>query len=289
MHDRLAIGTAQFGSDYGVAGGLKVLPDEARRIIQLSYEYRIDMIDTAILYGDCENILGDIGVSKLRVVTKLPPLPSDPKNIAEWVLKCVQGSLSRLRIPKLHGVLLHRPRDLLGLFGQELYSGLRDCSEQGLVEKIGISITDPMELDLIFNRYPVNLVQTPFNVFDCRIESSGWLDRLHDSEIELHVRSVFLQGLLLMEKEHRPKKFNRWNKLWGKWHCWIEENQTSALNACLSFAMSRAQIDRVIVGVNGIDNFRDILESLDCEGPIPPTAFGIQDVDLVNPSRWNLL
>jgi aryl-alcohol dehydrogenase-like predicted oxidoreductase len=286
---KIALGTVQFGLDYGITGALKVPSEEIRRILTFAKENQIDTLDTAIDYGDSEIILGESGISGWKTVTKLPATPKVCQNLKEWVFKNVYKSLGRLRIPKLYGVLLHKPQELLGASGQQLYAALQNCKDQGLVQKIGISIYDPSELDSILNRYSIDLIQAPFNVIDRRLETSGWLERLHQSGVEIHVRSVFLQGLLLMPKNQRPEKFDRWNKLWDVWHTWLEENQVSALQACLNFVLKYLQIDQVVVGVDSLIHFEEIVGIIDKKCAIPPICLINTDIDLVTPSNWRLL
>jgi hypothetical protein len=289
MHDRIAIGTAQFGLDYGVAGGHQIPLKEVYRILDIAEACPIDTLDTASVYGDSEDVLGAVGVENWKVVSKLSALPSGLENVSQWVQDSLKKSLCRLRIPRLYGLLLHRPNDLLGHFGQELYDALYACKKEGLVSKIGMSIYDQFELDAILCRYPMDLIQAPFNVLDSGLESSGWLERMNDSGTEIQARSVFLQGLLLMTPDQRPKKFNRWDPLWNEWHDWLDDNQSSALKACLDFVLSRQSIHRVIVGVDNAQHLKEIIDCLD-EGDLkPPPVFGVNDSDLVNPSRWNLL
>jgi aryl-alcohol dehydrogenase-like predicted oxidoreductase len=135
----------------------------------------------------------------------------------------------------------------------------------------------------------MDLLQAPFNVLDHRLETSGWMQRLHDSGVELHVRSVFLQGLLLMAPNLRPRKFKRWNKIWDEWHDWLEQNETSALKTCLHYALSRPQIKHVLVGVDNQMQLQEILKCLDDRELIPPMSFSSEDPELLNPSKWNLL
>ena len=145
---RLVLGTAQLGMPYGIANRQgQICADEARAMLVYAENAGIIMLDTAIAYGQSETRLGEIGVSRWQVVSKLPAVPDACHDVHAWVLKSVESSLRRLRISQLKGVLLHRPDQLLGDFGPALYRALDCLKEQQLVEKIGISIYDPTELD----------------------------------------------------------------------------------------------------------------------------------------------
>ena len=111
---KLAIGTVQFGSHYGIANNSgQVLPNEVEKILKYCSAKGIDTLDTAINYGETESVLGQIGIKHWNVITKLPEVPMNCKDITGWVESSIDKSLERLRITKLDGVLLHRPNQLL--------------------------------------------------------------------------------------------------------------------------------------------------------------------------------
>jgi len=287
---RLALGTVQFGLPYGVANESgQVSHIEAGAILEHAWAAGIDTLDTAIAYGQSEQRLGEIGIDNWHVVTKLPTMPDACTMVRDWVQESVRSSLHRLRISRLHGLLLHRSQQLLEPQGEELYAALLELKEQGCVEKIGVSIYDPEELDNLYPHFKLDLVQAPFNVLDRRLDASGWLARLYRAGTEVHVRSVFLQGLLLMGAMQRPKKFDRWMPLWNDWSRWLEEQEVTPLQACLGFALSQQEIGRVVVGVDNKKQLQEILAAAELEVPLPPDFLQSDDLDLINPSRWDML
>jgi aryl-alcohol dehydrogenase-like predicted oxidoreductase len=264
--------------------------DEAQCVLSLAKENEIDVLDTAIAYGTSEEVLGKVGVDEFRVVTKLPSLPEGQENVAHWVTKQVRESLARLGEKKLYGLLLHRPQDLLGLNGAQLIQALADLKNDGFVQKIGVSIYSPDELEVVFNKIKIDLVQAPLNVVDRRLQSSGWLDRLKDDGVEVHTRSAFLQGLLLMERSKIPQKFSRWSDLWDQWHEKLQDSGASPLEACLAYPLSLEQVDQVIVGVDSASQLSEILQAAKNVNEGPDTSFmRSTDLDLINPSNWNHL
>lgn len=287
---RLALGTVQFGVPYGVANQFgQVSRDEVQSILNFSLINKIDTLDTAIAYGESEKCLGEVGVENFNLVTKLPEIPNNCSDINAWVFDQVEASLSRLRITKLYGLLLHQPYQLLNHFGPHLYQALQRLKEMGLVEKIGISVYSPDDLVRIVPQFRFDLVQAPFNLIDQRLYKSGWMRRLKDDEIEIHVRSTFLQGLLLMQQKDMPSKFYRWNHLWQSWHQWLEANNLSALQACLDFSLSFSEIDKVIVGVDSQTQLIQILKSVENHSVVSFPNFASDDQQLINPVNWNTL
>lgn len=284
---KIALGTVQFGMNYGIANRTGQVPKSAiASILARAQAAGIDTLDTAIAYGDSETRLGECGVQKFRVFTKLPKL-----DYASDMRRLVLESAERLRIERLAGLFLHRSSDLGDTGGpdpNQLYSGLLELKTEGIAEKVGVSIYDPSELDAIFDRFPVDVVQAPYNVLDRRIETSGWLSRLSRAGVEVHCRSAFLQGLLLMKPEARPPHFDRWSGLLAAWDQWLGESGQDALRAALGFACANPLVDRVVVGVDGAAQLDEILAAADAPYSAPPPGLSTDDLELINPARWKL-
>lgn len=278
----------QFGLKYGIANEMgQVSLGEAQRVLSLAKENKIDVLDTAIAYGASEDVLGQVGVDGFQVVTKLPSFPKDEDDIAFWVREQVDGSMKRLKQKKLYGLLFHRSQDLLGSQSDQLIDALAALKADGLVEKIGVSIYGPEELDLMSNKIKIDLVQAPLNVVDRRLQCSGWLGRLKGNGIEVHVRSVFLQGLLLIERQHVPAQFSRWSNLWDQWNNKLETAKVSRLVGCLSYPLSLEQVDRVVIGVDSAKQLSEVLAAARSGNEEFDTTFMCtSDVELINPSRW---
>ena len=288
---KIALGTVQFGLDYGIANKVgQVSWNQAKCVLSLAKVNGIDVLDTAIAYGTSEEVLGKVGVDGFRVVTKLPPLPADLCEVSGWVMDQVKGSLARLRREKLYGLLLHRPEDLLGLHARQLIQAITDLKNKGIVQKFGISIYRTDELEMVCNKIKIDLVQAPLNVVDRRLQSSGFLDRLKDNGIEIHTRSVFLQGLLLMGRSEIPKKFSRWSNLWDRWHVSLKDLGISPLAASLAYPLTLEQVDQVVVGVDNVAQLNGILQAaVNVPEGFDASFMTSTDLDLINPSNWSQL
>lgn len=286
---KLAIGTAQFGLDYGVANNSgQVSPDIVREILTKAAKVGIDTLDTAIAYGNSENCLGDVGINDWRIVTKLPALPEALTDVKGWVFEQVESSLHRLRIPRLEAVLLHRPSDLLGQHSNAYLAALTALKSQGLAKATGVSIYAPAELDALWSVVKPDMVQAPLNVLDRRLIRSGWLKRLSDSGVRVHTRSTFLQGLLLLEKEKRPEYFKPWSTLLDMWLQWCEANQCSSLEGALAYLSAQDGIECVVVGVDSDRHLDEIHAASNKRLPQPPAELSTEDTRLINPSFWKL-
>ncbi|HQS58874.1 MAG: hypothetical protein B7Y56_12610 [Gallionellales bacterium 35-53-114] len=284
---RLALGTVQFGLPYGIANqDGQVTRSVADAMLKHAAANGIDTLDTAIAYGESETCLGEVGTTDFKLVTKLPAVPDGCTDVNSWVIEQMCESLARLGVKEVYGLLLHRSAQLLGNDGKFLYQTLQDLKEAGLVQKIGVSIYSPSELDALIPQYQFDLVQAPFNLVDRRLYSSGWLQRLKHEGVEIHARSAFLQGLLLMQRTDIPPKFELWSELWNRWHNWLACHSVSAVQACLAYPLSFSEIDRVVVGADSISQLEQIINAAQSAmlGDLPNLHCDAEY--LINPACW---
>ncbi len=286
--NKLALGTVQFGLNYGVSNfsGQTNL-SEASKIIKLAKEENIDLIDTAISYGVSEKTIGKIGILDFKFVSKLPSVSNINGDLTIIVEQMINKSLNRLGIKSLYGLLIHNSQDLLGNSGSKLIYALDQIKARGLIEKIGVSIYDPSEIDKIINLFKIDIIQAPLNIIDRRLEKSGWLKKLHNKNIEIHTRSTFLQGLLLMQKDQIPMKFNRWTDLFDRWFLELKKYDLDAAQVCLSYPMSLPEVDRIVIGVNNADQLKKLIKLSKSKILNHDLSFMISNDNLlINPSNW---
>jgi aryl-alcohol dehydrogenase-like predicted oxidoreductase len=285
--NRIALGTVQFGLPYGVANRAgQVTRAEARKMLEVAGRHGIDTLDTAMAYGESEVRLGEAGIRDFNVITKLPGLPAGCVNVDDWVEEQIDASLSRLGAVALYGLLLHRADQLAGPDGVALAQALLRAKESGKVRKVGVSVYSPADLEAVANRLNLDLVQAPLNLVDRRLLTSGWLDRLHDNGVEIHARSAFLQGLLLMPRAAMPAWSLSWKPLWDKWHLWLSRHHVSAVQACLAFPLGLPQVDRVVVGADNSSQLEQILMASSSPLSIELPQLSCEAAELIDPSRW---
>jgi aryl-alcohol dehydrogenase-like predicted oxidoreductase len=288
---KLALGTAQFGMPYGITNRTGQLTQaQTADVLSLAYAQGFSVLDTAMAYGDAEASLGHTGVEHFQVVTKLShiplALPAEMTDAGAWAKGQFAASLKRLGLPCVYGLLLHRPGDLLGEHGKDLLRAMQELQDQGLVKKLGFSVYSPNELEPLLKLAQWDLVQAPLNLIDRRLQTSGWLHRLKDSGVEVHTRSAFLQGLLLTHPSALPSQFAPWSGLWRAWDQWQLDTGCSALAACLAYPQSFPEVDKVVVGVSGLDDLRQILALLNAPAPELWPYIDSDAEKLINPSQW---
>jgi aryl-alcohol dehydrogenase-like predicted oxidoreductase len=287
---RLALGTVQFGLSYGIANqNGQVSRSDARAMLQFATASGIDTLDTAIAYGESEMCLGEVGAQGFRLITKLPAVPDGCADVDGWIKAQVAASLTRLGVKVVYGLLLHCPDQLLGDSGKILYRSLQGLKDAGLIQKIGISVYSPTVLEALTAQYRFDLIQAPFNLVDRRLHTSGWMKRLKDDGVEIHTRSAFLQGLLLMPHANIPIKFSAWSGLWKKWHDWLAQYNISAVQACLAFPLDFPEIDRVVVGADSLIQLGQIVSVANRVTTVELPDLHCDAVNLINPAHWNRL
>ena len=177
------------------------------------------------------------------------------------VIRAAGASLTKLRPHHAYGILVHHAQDLMTEGGDRLWDALTDLRRRGSVEKIGVSVYHPEQLDAILDRYPVDLVQLPLNVYDQRFLQIGLLDRLKRAQVEVHTRSAFLQGLLLIAADRLPGYFEPLRERQAAFHARAHGMGLSPLAACLRFCLAQPAIDRVIVGCESAVQLAGIVEA----------------------------
>jgi aryl-alcohol dehydrogenase-like predicted oxidoreductase len=287
---KISLGTVQFGIDYGISPSNKqVNRKEIINILNYAKQHNIDLLDTAPAYGDSELVLGESNIDNFKIVTKTRHFNQDilTTQDAEFLSSDFNKSLKLLKQKSVYGLMIHNADDLLKLGADNVYNQLKKLKQEGLIAKIGVSIYNGDQLQKIIDQFDIDLVQLPFNILDRRLISSGMLQKLNNLGVEVHARSIFLQGLLLMNKDSRTEQFNRWDNLWRLWHEWLNDNKITALEATIRYAISKSEISKVLVGVNSTKQLQEIIQATKGSLPKIPNEIFTEDINLLNPSNWS--
>ena len=284
--NRIVLGGAQLGLPYGILNGGETLSrEEVARILDTAAGHGIDAIDTAIAYGQSESIIGETAQNRFKIISKLPPIPSDVSNVSQWVRTQVDASLSRLKCTSLDALLLHRPQDLTDAHGTELYAAINSLKVEKIIQRFGVSIYTPDELNGIIGTFDIDVVQAPLNVFDRRI--LGVIDQLTALNIELHVRSVFLQGVLIAKPENRPQRFQPWSEHFARFDEWVLSTGVSAMACCLGFALQQTRVAKLVIGTTSATSLAEIMTSIPNTHLEVPPHLQSSIEQLIDPRSWS--
>jgi len=292
MLARLGLGTVQFGLEYGVSNRAGHPGErEVANILAQAIEAGIGYIDTAPAYGDAEALVGRYLPSGhcLNIVTRTPAIEDATIEArhGRLLLDSLATSLDRMRVDNVHGFLVHQARDLAKPGWQHLVEAMAEARARGWASRIGASIYNSDQLALLESRFAPEIVQLPLNVLDRRPIASGVLVHLKAGGVEIHARSVFLQGLLLMKPSELPDFFIPIRDDIANMQRHWAERGWSAIAACLAFALQQTEIDAVIVGVNRCTEFDEIADVARQSSSIRDCgAAPMVDPLYLDPSRW---
>lgn len=278
---RLALGTVQFGLAYGVAGrDSPVPPAEARRILERAAELGVGVVDTAAAYGDIEDrLLGLTAGLDLQVVTKLPARPAGLRGneVGGWAQAAVERAIG-LFGPSLHAILFHRAEDLLDAEGDFAWRGASDAASAAGVA-LGVSGYEPATVAAVSRRHPIALAQLPGNALDQSLRTGP--STVHD----VHVRSAFLQGLLLMDEAHAARRVPAAAAALRRWHGWCAARDLSPLIAALG-CVKALPASHCVVGVDSLDHLEQVAAAWAQAPLLDAPELAVEDRDVIDPRRW---
>jgi len=281
---QLALGTVQFGLRYGVAGRPEPVPEsEVRAILAHAAQAGIRVLDTAAAYGDIEARLPSLmpPAAPFRVVSKLPPLPARRDGLADWITEQLDRSAQRLG-HALDAVMFHRAEDLLEAQADVAWDAAAGwANSRGL--KLGVSCYDAATLLRIRQRYPVAIAQVPGNALDQRLRH---VDLSAGPAMELHLRSAFLQGLLLMPLQAGQARVPAAANALTRWHEWVRLQEQPALQAALGVVKGLPGVSHCVVGVDRLAQLEAIVHAWALATPLQAPQLGETELDAIDPRRW---
>ena len=262
---RIALGTVQFGMNYGISNESGQTPlEKVKQLIKTAASNGITTLDTAIAYGNSESVLGECDIKNWDIITKFQVSEGGRKDLKSLF----QESLQRLHKASIYGFISHNASTLLKNPG--IWDELQTLKLNGKVKKIGFSLYTPAELEelLKLDFFP-DLIQVPFNFIDQRFVP--YFSELKSKGAEIHTRSVFLQGLFFMDPELLAPFFRPVKTLLQELNLHFNTlpKKTAFL---LQFCLHNSYVDKVVIGVNNIRQLEDNIGALN---------LGIEDAFLI--------
>lgn len=283
---KLALGTAQFGLQYGI-NNKNGIPDEKQLldILNKAYQESIDTIDTSISYGNAEKRIAKLSLKKFKIISKTIELKS--KND---LLNSFKESINNLGINRLDGYLIHNVENLLDY--PELWETMISIKKQKLVKKIGVSIYTPKQLNSILKKNIIpDIIQLPYSLLDRKFEK--YFSRLKKLNIEIHVRSVFLQGLYFMNPEDLSENLIPLKYYLISIQDICKKLEVLIAELALNFVYSNRLIDKIIVGVDSeehltlnVNMIKNWDKSKNSKMKKLVKSITVAEKKLLNPSNW---
>ena len=282
---KLVIGSANFGMNYGFRNSSgKLQTDLITEILDYAWRNGVDTIDTAMGYGDSENVIGNYLIKNqdkdFKIITKINKSDSTEEYLAR--------SLKNLKRSQVYGILIHdfkyyeKRRNLL--------DDLLHLRDNGICEKVGFSLYYPEDLDyLLHNNIEFNLIQIAYSIFDRRFEK--YFPILKERNVEIHIRSVFLQGLYFMDPHSLGSHFDKVKKKIEVIQNISKRSGLDISSICLNFVSYNSIIDKIVVGLDKCKNLENNLKVLKEKNKIDPYMDELKelsenDVDILFPHFW---
>ena len=279
---KIALGTVQWGLDYGISNTNGIPTDaELDAIVRLAVQNRIDLFDTASQYGNAEQRVGNYTTNNSSVVSKFSSVNHSSLENE------IQGSLERLNVEQLYGYLFHSPKDLIN--APLLWDQMQHLKVEGKVKKIGYSLYTPEELELFLNNNWIpDIVQLPYSLLDRKFEP--YFEQLKSLGTEIHIRSVFLQGLYFKSMETLSPKFNDLKSTLKEVAVIATEFGLTVVELALNFVLKNEYVDHAVIGVEQANQLKEIINAskIDFSKSIHErvNALTVENPTLLNPTNW---
>jgi aryl-alcohol dehydrogenase-like predicted oxidoreductase len=287
MTQQLALGTAQFGLDYGITNTHGRVPaDDAPSVLRQAWAGGVRIVDTARAYGNSEEVLGTAMRDAWRIVTKTLPLRLETIDAAAVARVDAAFAQSLVHLGRVDTLLVHHAPDVLVPGGERLFSWLQEQKQRGRVSRIGVSAYDGAEVAALLDRYALDVVQLPASVADQRLLDDGSVARLHRAGIEVHVRSLFLQGLLLASPDFVAQRFPIQGEWFGRFRAECARRGVTPQQACFGFFKSREEFSAAVVGVSNADELAQSLQAWNSASTMDWSGWGVDNTGFTDPRLW---
>ncbi len=280
LKNRLVIGSANFSQKYG-SQKFQIKLEEIKKILNLAKKNQILKIDTATNYLKNKNIFKNID-KKFKFYTKV--IPDYKWASYDYCKEQLDYHFKSFNNNEVETLLFHDIKILFTKNGSKIFKNLEILKKEKYFKKIGLSIYDTSCMNYIISNYNIDLVQCPYNILDKRIISTGWYEKLKTLNKEIHVRSIFLQGLLVNNLFYKRNNFKRWKKNFLHWFNFLKDKKISPIDYCLSDLLNY-DFDQIIIGINSSENLKKIVnfKKINKNKMI---NFNINDTKLIDPRKW---
>lgn len=283
---KLIIGTANFGLKYGLSNDYKKLKNSnIKKILNYAKKNNLNFFDTSNMYGDAEEKLSLLSKNNFKIITKVKITKKNFVEIYDEILNQVKNSLKVLRKNKLYAVLIHNTIYLKNYQLNLAFKSLYKLKKRGLILKIGFSTYGDCKIQNLLGKHKLDIIQTSINALDQLALKPKLIKLYKKKKVEVHARSIFLQGLLLKKNIKLPLNIKSlWKKNMHKWFDLCMQKKTKPLVMALSIVLN-TNINKIIIGVDSIKQIDEILNSKLVDYLQKEIKFKKKEL-MINPYLW---
>jgi len=288
MIDKMILGTAQLGMNYGINNYGKINREDVFDILEYAYNNNIRTLDTAEIYGDALTLIGSFlrehPKKNFKIISKIDPNKKFQNN---KMVKHLKSNLKILNISCYHGYMLHSYK--IFKEGPEIYQKLNKAKTEGYIEKIGISLYENSEIIDIIDNYNFDFIQVPFNLLDNENLKQDILKKAKNKLIDIHVRSIFLQGLFFKPNEDYNIQLKPLYRYIEKINKIAAANKTDIESLAIHYPLKKDYIDKIIFGVHDLNQFKKNIKIINSNIRVPETdieGINVKEKELLKPYNW---
>ncbi len=261
MIDKLVLGTANFGLQYGIANKRKLDKKEVFKILEYAHSQGVWGIDTAKVYGDAEKVIGKFFAEHGKVFNVITKLPNKKYNNAKDIEREIAESLDNMNISHIDFILIHS-FETFKRYRKTIIPVLQSLCKDKVIKHFGFSVYHPEEVeDILRDTKDSITIEFPLNLFDQRFFKNNLIQRMKDNGNFLFARSIFLQGLFFLSVEKLKGNFTKVRDKITKIKVIAEEQHIRPECIAIFFAITIPWIDKVILGV---DNQKHLIDNINC-------------------------
>ena len=291
---KAVIGTASIGMNYGISNqNNKFSKRNSEKLLSYCIKNKLSYFETSGSYGYAEDLLIKFSnKNNLKIIYKIPPISSETINDNDLskIYINLNRTIKKFKKNSLKDLFLHSYSDLEKKGSEKLFNLLLNFKKNTQVQNIGVSLYDRNQVDSVLQNYDFDTIQIPFNILDNNFTKTNYLKKIKKRNIKIHARSIFLQGLLLMDPVKINPFFDKIKPNLLSFNRYASKRNISKSSLCFNFVNSIKEIDKLIIGINNISHIDEILKNLKLKKKYYRNINFNKNIDekYTNPNKWIL-
>ena len=277
--NKIIIGTANFNQKYGILKN-KLNYQNIDKVLNFSKKKKIKFIEFSKDYNSLK--LKSKNFQKNFKSYKKIDLQDKYFSTGNTNDKILDYLFEKKKYNSCYGVTIRKPNLLLKTKGKKIFHLLNRLKKNKKISKIGITIYDTKNLNNIIKKFNIDFIQLPYNFLNYEVFNKT-KKLIQKKKIEIHLRSIFLQGLLLKKNYELPIELKKLSKYWLYIDNYLDSIGTNRYAACLNFAINSGA-DKLIIGIDNVDQLKQIFQVKILKKKIK--KFKIKEKKLIDPIYW---
>jgi aryl-alcohol dehydrogenase-like predicted oxidoreductase len=288
---KLVLGTVQFGLNYGINNTLgKPTFETVTQILDCAFKHQVKILDTAEAYGNAHDVIGSYhtqSIHRFEIITKFSSAANNRPSNWEERIKLI---LRELNVSYLYGYMFHSFKDFKTYF-KDYEMEILHLKSRGLIKKFGVSVYTNEELKVVIQTPNIDLIQLPFNLLDNYSQRGELLTIAKEKGIEIHSRSVFLQGLFFKNPDTLKQTLQPLKPYLEVIKEIANQNRLDINALSIAYVLQQSLVDSVLIGVDSVSQLLSNLDAanmkLSKETMKIIDSLNVSELALLNPSNWN--